>query len=169
MPNRSWLSGSYLRAARQVVACGIGTVRQLQRPRSDGPGLCGIRSSRLGAADRSGLNRDHILWSVANGDALRNDPTFKALNLLALGTPGRWPRSSWAGCRATLTRDRLLTYFAQQPPAKEVLEACRSAHHCARQLNTWDTPSDYCRLMTSTGMCDATRPIAPTPGRSTVV
>jgi hypothetical protein len=25
------------------------------------------------------LNEGDILWSVANGDALRNDPTFKAL------------------------------------------------------------------------------------------
>ena len=33
-----------------------------------------------------------------------------------------------------LSRDRVLTYFAQQPPAKEVLEACGSAHHWARQL-----------------------------------
>ena len=33
-----------------------------------------------------------------------------------------------------LSRDRFLTYFAQQPPAKVLLEACGSAHHWARQL-----------------------------------
>jgi transposase len=33
-----------------------------------------------------------------------------------------------------LSRDRFLTFFAQQPPAKVVLEACGSAHHWARQL-----------------------------------
>lgn len=33
-----------------------------------------------------------------------------------------------------LSRDRVLTYFAQQPPTKVVLEACGSAHHWARQL-----------------------------------
>jgi transposase len=33
-----------------------------------------------------------------------------------------------------LSRDRFLTYFAQQPPAKIVMEACGSAHHWARQL-----------------------------------
>src|SRR5215475_12328922 len=33
-----------------------------------------------------------------------------------------------------LSRDRLLTFFAQQPPAKVVLETCGSAHHWARQL-----------------------------------
>jgi transposase len=33
-----------------------------------------------------------------------------------------------------LSRDRFLTFFAQQPPAKILLEACGSAHHWARQL-----------------------------------
>ena len=33
-----------------------------------------------------------------------------------------------------LSRDRLLKFFAQQPPATVVLEACGSAHHWARQL-----------------------------------
>jgi transposase len=33
-----------------------------------------------------------------------------------------------------LSRTRLLTYFAQQPPATVLLEACGSAHHWARQL-----------------------------------
>jgi transposase len=33
-----------------------------------------------------------------------------------------------------LSRERFLTYFAQQPPAKIVMEACGSAHHWARQL-----------------------------------
>jgi transposase len=33
-----------------------------------------------------------------------------------------------------LTRDRFLPFFAQQPPATIVLEACGSAHHWARQL-----------------------------------
>jgi transposase len=33
-----------------------------------------------------------------------------------------------------LSRDRLLRFFAQQPPATVVLEACGSAHHWARQL-----------------------------------
>src|SRR5438477_11477837 len=33
-----------------------------------------------------------------------------------------------------LSRDRFLTYFAQQPPATIVMEACGSAHHWARQL-----------------------------------
>jgi quinoprotein glucose dehydrogenase len=42
--------------------------------------------SRLVAID---LNRGEILWSVANGDGLRNHPAFKGLNLPALGTPGR--------------------------------------------------------------------------------
>jgi quinoprotein glucose dehydrogenase len=42
--------------------------------------------SRLVAID---LNRGDILWSVANGDGLRNHPAFKGLNLPALGTPGR--------------------------------------------------------------------------------
>ncbi len=42
--------------------------------------------SRLVAID---LNKGDILWSVANGDGLRNHPALKALNLPALGTPGR--------------------------------------------------------------------------------
>ena len=42
--------------------------------------------SRLVAID---LNKGEILWSVANGDGLRNHPAFKGLNLPALGTPGR--------------------------------------------------------------------------------
>ena len=33
-----------------------------------------------------------------------------------------------------LTRERFLRFFAQQPPATIVLEACGSAHHWARQL-----------------------------------
>lgn len=33
-----------------------------------------------------------------------------------------------------LSRDRFLTFFAQQPPATIVFEACGSAHHWARQL-----------------------------------
>jgi quinoprotein glucose dehydrogenase len=42
--------------------------------------------SRLVAID---LNKGDLLWSVANGDGLRNHPAFKGLNLPALGTPGR--------------------------------------------------------------------------------
>ncbi|MEP7306869.1 MAG: pyrroloquinoline quinone-dependent dehydrogenase [Acidobacteriota bacterium] len=42
--------------------------------------------SRLVAID---LNKGDILWSVANGDGLRNHPAFKGLNLPPLGTPGR--------------------------------------------------------------------------------
>jgi quinoprotein glucose dehydrogenase len=42
--------------------------------------------SRLVAID---LNKGAILWSVANGDGLRNHPAFKGLNLPAIGTPGR--------------------------------------------------------------------------------
>jgi glucose dehydrogenase len=42
--------------------------------------------SRLVAID---LNKGDILWSVANGDGLRNHPAFAGLNLPALGTPGR--------------------------------------------------------------------------------
>ena len=33
-----------------------------------------------------------------------------------------------------LTRDRFLPFFAQQPPATVLLEACGSAHHWAREL-----------------------------------
>ena len=33
-----------------------------------------------------------------------------------------------------LTRDRVVAFFAQQPPATVVFEACGSAHHWARQL-----------------------------------
>ena len=33
-----------------------------------------------------------------------------------------------------LSRDRFLAFFAQQPPATILLEACGSAHHWARQL-----------------------------------
>ncbi len=33
-----------------------------------------------------------------------------------------------------LSRERLLPYFAQQPPATVLLEACGSSHHWARQL-----------------------------------
>jgi transposase len=33
-----------------------------------------------------------------------------------------------------LSRDRFLTFFAQQPPATVIFEACGSAHHWARQL-----------------------------------
>jgi transposase len=37
-----------------------------------------------------------------------------------------------------LSRDRVLTYFAQQPPAKVLLEACGSAHlSCANILRGW--------------------------------
>ena len=42
--------------------------------------------ARLVAID---LNKGDILWSVANGDGLRNHPAFKGLNLPPLGTPGR--------------------------------------------------------------------------------
>ena len=35
------------------------------------------------------LNKGDMLWSVANGDGLRNHPAFKGLNLPAIGTPGR--------------------------------------------------------------------------------
>jgi glucose dehydrogenase len=42
--------------------------------------------SRLVAID---LNKGDILWSVANGDGLRNHPALKALNLPPLGAPGR--------------------------------------------------------------------------------
>jgi quinoprotein glucose dehydrogenase len=42
--------------------------------------------SRLVAID---LDKGDILWSVANGDGLRNHPAFKGLNLPPLGTPGR--------------------------------------------------------------------------------
>jgi quinoprotein glucose dehydrogenase len=42
--------------------------------------------SRLVAID---LNKGDILWSVANGDGLRNHPAFAGLNLPPLGKPGR--------------------------------------------------------------------------------
>jgi quinoprotein glucose dehydrogenase len=42
--------------------------------------------SRLVAID---LNKGDILWSVANGDGLRNHPAFKGLNLPPIGAPGR--------------------------------------------------------------------------------
>jgi quinoprotein glucose dehydrogenase len=42
--------------------------------------------ARLVAID---LNKGDILWSVANGDGLRNHPAFKGLNLPPIGTPGR--------------------------------------------------------------------------------
>ncbi len=42
--------------------------------------------SRLVAID---LSKGDILWSVANGDGLRNHPAFKGLNLPPLGKPGR--------------------------------------------------------------------------------
>jgi quinoprotein glucose dehydrogenase len=42
--------------------------------------------ARLVAID---LNKGDILWSVANGDGLRNHPAFKGLKLPPLGTPGR--------------------------------------------------------------------------------
>jgi hypothetical protein len=80
MPDRSWLVWIYLRAARQVVACGIDAVRQTATAaigRAQGlpdpfkPLTCGWFAIVLNEGD--------ILWSVANGDALRNDPTFKAL------------------------------------------------------------------------------------------
>jgi quinoprotein glucose dehydrogenase len=35
------------------------------------------------------LNKGEILWSVANGDGIRNHPAFKGLNLPPIGTPGR--------------------------------------------------------------------------------
>ena len=42
--------------------------------------------SRLVAID---LNKGDILWSVANGDGIRNHPAFKGLDLPPIGTPGR--------------------------------------------------------------------------------
>jgi len=42
--------------------------------------------SRLVAID---LNKGDILWSVANGDGIRNHPAFKGLTLPPIGTPGR--------------------------------------------------------------------------------
>jgi transposase len=36
-----------------------------------------------------------------------------------------------------LPRARLLEYFAQQPPATVVMDACGSAHHWARQVQTF--------------------------------
>jgi quinoprotein glucose dehydrogenase len=59
------------------------------------PGLRGPRGlpdpfkppySRLVAID---LNKGDILWSVANGDGLRNHPAFAGLDLPPLGKPGR--------------------------------------------------------------------------------
>jgi quinoprotein glucose dehydrogenase len=42
--------------------------------------------SRLVAID---LNKGDIVWSVANGDGLRNHAAFKGLNVPPIGTPGR--------------------------------------------------------------------------------
>ena len=33
-----------------------------------------------------------------------------------------------------LSRDKFLEFFAQQPPATVLLEACSSSHHWSRQL-----------------------------------
>lgn len=38
--------------------------------------------------------------------------------------------------RHRLTRDRFLPFFGQQPPATILMEACGSAHHWARQIET---------------------------------
>ena len=61
-----------------------------QTPRLEGPqGLPDPFKppySRLVAID---LNKGDLLWSVANGDGLRNHPALKNLNLPPLGTPGR--------------------------------------------------------------------------------
>ena len=35
------------------------------------------------------LNKGDILWQIANGDGIRNDPRLKGLNLPPLGSPGR--------------------------------------------------------------------------------
>ena len=65
--------------------------------------------ARLVAID---LNKGDILWSVANGDGLRNHPAFKGLNLPPLGTPGGWRRSSprrscsWAKAATTASACR---------------------------------------------------------------
>jgi hypothetical protein len=64
-----------------------------------GPGSAGSVQAAYARLGAIGLNKGDILWSVANGDALRNDPTFKALNLLALGTPGRWQTKLLGGMR----------------------------------------------------------------------
>ena len=76
-----------------------------RRPRSDGPRVCRIRSSAYARLVAIGLNKGDILWSVANGDALRNDPTFKALNL-PLGTVGG-PESAASPLSEPLDRDGL--------------------------------------------------------------
>ncbi len=34
-----------------------------------------------------------------------------------------------------VTRKKLLSFFANQPPATVVMEACGSAHHWAREVN----------------------------------
>jgi hypothetical protein len=44
-----------------------------------GPGSAGSVQAAYVRLVAIVLNEGDILWSVANGDALRNDPTFKAL------------------------------------------------------------------------------------------
>ncbi len=39
--------------------------------------------------------------------------------------------------RRRLSRAKLLDFFAQQPPATVLMEACGSAHHWARQLQAF--------------------------------
>lgn len=51
-----------------------------------------------------------------------------------------------------LTRERLVTFFAQQPPATVVFEACGSAHYRARQLQ----PFGHTVRLLPAHECDAT-------------
>ena len=61
-----------------------------------------------------------------------------------------------------LSRARFLAFFATQPAATVLLEACGSAHHWGRAL---EQLGHTVRLLppheTRVGMCAATRPIAP--------
>ena len=62
-----------------------------------------------------------------------------------------------------LTRERFLTFFAQQPPATVVFEACGSAHYWARQLQPFGHPYACCPRTTCVATSAATRRIARTP------
>ena len=102
--------------------------------------------SRLVAID---LNKGDILWSVANGDGLRNHPAFKGLNLPPLGTPGtpRRARHQDASCSwakgATAASACRLAAGAARCSARSTRRPARSSWEMELPAGVSNAPMTY--------------------------
>ena len=72
-----------------------------------------------------GQGKEESRWSIRPSLSISQSPCFR---LRCPTEPGRVDEER------RLSRDRFLPFFAQQPPATVLLEACGSAHYWARQL-----------------------------------